>query len=63
MDAPLTDWQVTWDREMRVNFLSAVDLTHAPILHFSTHGGGRIVYMTRRAGQRRDTPLDPETLS
>lgn len=50
--ADLTDWQATWDREMRVNFLSAVDLTRAAILHFRKLGGGRIVNMASRAGQR-----------
>ena len=50
--ADLADWQATWDREMRVNFLSAVDLTRAAILHFRAQGGGRIVNMASRAGQR-----------
>lgn len=50
--APLADWQAVWDREMRVNFLSAVDLSRAAILHFRGHGGGRIVNMASRAGQR-----------
>ena len=50
--APLPDWQAAWEREMRVNFLSAVDLTRAAILHFRAHGGGRIVNMASRAGQR-----------
>lgn len=50
--ADLTDWQATWNREMRVNFLSAVDMTRAAILHFRKLGGGRIVNMASRAGQR-----------
>lgn len=50
--APLADWQAVWQREMRVNFLSAVDLTRAAILHFRPQGGGRIVNMASRAGQR-----------
>lgn len=50
--APLEEWQATWDRELRVNFLSAVDLSRAAILHFRAHGGGRIVNMASRAGQR-----------
>lgn len=50
--APLDEWQATWDREMRVNFLAAVDLTRAAILHFRQLGGGRIVNMASRAGQR-----------
>jgi 3-oxoacyl-[acyl-carrier protein] reductase len=52
VDAPLSDWQATWERELRVNLLAAVDLTRAAILHFRQHGGGRIVNMASRAGQR-----------
>lgn len=52
LDAPLELWQATWEREFRVNFLAAVDLTRAAILHFRRHGGGRIVNMASRAGQR-----------
>jgi NAD(P)-dependent dehydrogenase (short-subunit alcohol dehydrogenase family) len=37
---------------MQVNFNAAVDLTRAAILHFRTIGGGRIVNMSSRAGQR-----------
>lgn len=50
--APLPQWQAVWDREFRVNFLSAVDLTRSAILHFRAQGGGRIVNMASRAGQR-----------
>jgi len=52
VDAPLADWQATWEREFRVNFVAAVDLTRAAILHFRARGGGRIVNMASRAGQR-----------
>ena len=52
VDAPLAEWQAVWEREMRVNFLSAADLTRAAILHFRKHGGGRIINMASRAGQR-----------
>jgi NAD(P)-dependent dehydrogenase (short-subunit alcohol dehydrogenase family) len=52
VDAALADWQAVWEREMRVNFLSAVDLTRSAILHFRAHGGGRILNMASRAGQR-----------
>lgn len=52
VDAPLAEWQRVWEREMRVNFLAAVDLTRGAILHFRQHGGGRIVNMASRAGQR-----------
>lgn len=52
VDAPLADWQSVWDRELRVNLLSAVDLCRSAILHFRRNGGGRIVNMASRAGQR-----------
>jgi 3-oxoacyl-[acyl-carrier protein] reductase len=52
VEAPLSEWQAAWDREMRVNFLSAVDLSRSAILHFRANGGGRIVNMASRAGQR-----------
>ena len=52
IDAPMAEWQAVWAREFRVNFLSAVDLTKCAIPHFRKHGGGRIVNMASRAGQR-----------
>ena len=52
VDAQLEQWQAVWQREFRVNFLSAVDLTRAAILHFREIGGGRIINMASRAGQR-----------
>lgn len=52
VDAPMGEWQQVWAREMRVNFLSAVDLSKLAIRHFREHGGGRIVNMASRAGQR-----------
>ena len=52
VDAPMDLWQATWAREFRVNFLSAADLTKCAITHFRAHGGGRIVNMASRAGQR-----------
>lgn len=52
VDAPLAEWQQVWAREMRVNFLSAVDLSKLAIQHFRKNGGGRIVNMASRAGQR-----------
>ncbi|KWV43316.1 epimerase [Rhizobium altiplani] len=52
VDAPMEEWQTVWEREMRINFLSAVDLSKLAIQHFRKHGGGRIVNMTSRAGQR-----------
>lgn len=52
IDAPMEEWQSVWAREMRVNFLSAVDLSKLAIQHFRANGGGRIVNMASRAGQR-----------
>lgn len=52
VDAPMEEWQRAWAREMRVNFLSAVDLSKLAIQHFRDNGGGRIVNMASRAGQR-----------
>ncbi len=52
VDAPMDEWQRVWAREMRVNFLSAVDLSKLAIQHFRAHGGGRIINMASRAGQR-----------
>lgn len=52
VDAPMNEWQRVWAQEMRVNFLSAVDLSKLAILHFRQNGGGRIVNMASRAGQR-----------
>ena len=49
---PMDEWQRVWAREMRVNFLSAVDLSKLAIQHFRDNGGGRIVNMASRAGQR-----------
>lgn len=52
VEAPMAEWQAVWERELRVNFLAAVDLTKCAIRHFRRHGGGRIVNMASRAGQR-----------
>jgi 3-oxoacyl-[acyl-carrier protein] reductase len=52
VDAPLDDWHATWSREVQVNLLAAVDLSRAAIRHFRALGGGRIVNMASRAGQR-----------
>lgn len=52
VDAPMAEWQQIWAQEMRVNFLSAVDLSKLAIEHFRRDGGGRIVNMASRAGQR-----------
>lgn len=52
MDAAMDVWQQSWQREFQVNFFSAVDLCKLAIAHFQQYGGGRIVNMASRAGQR-----------
>lgn len=51
-DAPMDVWQQSWQREFQINLFSAVDLCKLAIAHFKGHGGGRIVNMASRAGQR-----------
>lgn len=50
--ADLASWQAAWALEMQVNFQSAADLSRAALLHFREHGGGHIITMASRAGQR-----------
>lgn len=52
VNAPMDDWQAVWAQEFRVNFLAAADLTKCAIQAFRPQGGGRIVNMASRAGQR-----------
>ena len=52
LDADLSAWQEAWRREMQVNVLAAADLCRAAVLHFRQQGGGRIVSLASRAGQR-----------
>ncbi len=50
--ADLVLWQAVWAREFQVNFFAAADLCKAAILHFRAQGGGRILNIASRAGQR-----------
>lgn len=52
LDADMDVWQDSWRKEFQINFFSAVDLCKLAIGHFRQHGGGRIVNMSSRAGQR-----------
>lgn len=52
VDADMDVWQAVWSREFRVNFLAAADLTKCAIAQFRQQGGGRILNMASRAGQR-----------
>lgn len=52
LEAPAAEWRAAWRREFQVNFFAAADLSREAVLHFRTHGGGRIINMTSRAAQR-----------
>ena len=52
IEAELGAWHAAWAREFQINVQAAVDLCRSAILHFRQHGGGRIVNMASRAGQR-----------
>lgn len=52
IDADDAEWAATWEREFRINFFAAADLCKEAIRHFIPRGGGRIVNVASRAGQR-----------
>jgi 3-oxoacyl-[acyl-carrier protein] reductase len=52
VDSDLPSWHDAWQREFQVNFFAAADLCRMAIRHFQEHGGGRIINMASRAGQR-----------
>lgn len=52
IDADPSDWRAAWQKEFQVNFFAAADLCKEALVHFKQHGGGRIVNMASRAGQR-----------
>jgi NAD(P)-dependent dehydrogenase (short-subunit alcohol dehydrogenase family) len=52
IDASPEDWKAAWQKEFQVNFFAAADLCKETIRHFREAGGGRIVNMASRAGQR-----------
>ena len=45
-------WKAAWQKEFQVNFFAAADLCKEALRHFKAHGGGRIVNLASRAGQR-----------
>src|SRR4028119_1490984 len=47
------EWQASWARTMQVNLQAAADLTRFAIGHFREHGGGRLVNVASRGGDRR----------
>jgi 3-oxoacyl-[acyl-carrier protein] reductase len=52
IEASPEDWKAAWQREFQVNLFAAADLCKEAIRHFKAAGGGRIVNMASRAGQR-----------
>ncbi len=46
------EWHRAWEREFRVNLFAAADLCRCAIPHFKVQGGGRVVNIASRAGQR-----------
>jgi NAD(P)-dependent dehydrogenase (short-subunit alcohol dehydrogenase family) len=57
-DAPLDapDWTERWQRTQQINLVAAAELCRLAVLHFRTHGGGRIVNVASRAAYRGDSP-------
>lgn len=52
IEAKADDWKGVWRNEFQVNLFAAADLSKEAILHFKENGGGRIVNLASRAGQR-----------
>ncbi|NEI73901.1 SDR family oxidoreductase [Rhizobium lusitanum] len=52
VEASPEDWKAAWQKEFQINFFAAADLSKEAIVHFKAHGGGRIVSIASRAGQR-----------
>ncbi|MBB4194587.1 NAD(P)-dependent dehydrogenase (short-subunit alcohol dehydrogenase family) [Rhizobium aethiopicum] len=52
VDADPADWRAAWQKEFQVNFFAAADLCKEALVHFRQNGGGRIINMASRAGQR-----------
>lgn len=52
VDADPEAWRAAWQKEFQVNFFAAADICKQAIRHFRANGGGRIVNMSSRAGQR-----------
>jgi NAD(P)-dependent dehydrogenase (short-subunit alcohol dehydrogenase family) len=50
------DWRAVWQNEFQINLFAAADLCKEAIQHFRTEGGGRIVNIASRAGQRGSAP-------
>ncbi|WP_348640331.1 hypothetical protein [Rhizobium sp. MHM7A] len=52
VDADPSDCLAACREELQVNFIAAADLWYEALMQFRENGGGRIVNMASRAGQR-----------
>ncbi|MGF6546694.1 NAD(P)-dependent dehydrogenase (short-subunit alcohol dehydrogenase family) [Paraburkholderia youngii] len=52
VDSEPDEWRAVWQKEFQVNVFGAANLCREAIRHFRQNGGGRIVNMSTRAGQR-----------
>jgi 3-oxoacyl-[acyl-carrier protein] reductase len=52
IEAGPEEWRSAWQKEFQVNFFAAADLCKEAVAHFKAHGGGRIISVASRAGQR-----------
>ncbi|HBO3329423.1 TPA: SDR family NAD(P)-dependent oxidoreductase [Pseudomonas aeruginosa] len=52
IDADEDAWTRAWQKEFQVNLFSAATLCKEALRHFKSQGGGRIVNLASRAGQR-----------
>ena len=55
VDLDDSQWLAQWQRTLQVNLVASADLARQAILHFETHGGGRIVNVASRAAFRGDS--------
>ena len=55
VDVPLDQWRRDWDAQIAVNLTAAGILSREAVRHFSSHDGGRIVFIGSRAAFRGDT--------
>jgi len=52
IDAEPDAWRAAWRKEFQVNVFAAADLCREALRHYKAHGGGTIVNVASRAGQR-----------
>jgi NAD(P)-dependent dehydrogenase (short-subunit alcohol dehydrogenase family) len=50
-----SQWLAQWQKTLQVNLVASADLARQAVLHFETHGGGRIVNVASRAAFRGDS--------